>query len=289
MEKDTTDLKQTAADLADYVKSVPVVFFDECHHLPAETTYNLAMSMEGASWRFGLSATPHRSDRLDLLLEAALGPKVYAAGPSALIEKGYLVPARIEFLPVPPLIIRSGRAAYQEIFEQYVVRSARRNQLIADTARELAGSKSSVLILVSQVKHGELLRQLLPHVPLVQGADPAAKRAEIFHGLAEKRMPIVIATTLADEGLDVPSLDSVILASPGRSETRALQRVGRALRKAPGKKRALIYDFWDDAPYLKDHAKRRYDVFRAENGFEVVAPIPPEPKREPKASKNPKQ
>ncbi|MGI8905300.1 MAG: DEAD/DEAH box helicase [Candidatus Sumerlaeaceae bacterium] len=269
LETDRTDLRRNAADLVAYIRQVPVVFFDECHHLPADTTYDLSMQMEGASWRFGLSATPYRADRMDLLLEAALGPELFAAAASALIDKGYLVPPKIRFLPMPALIVRSGKADYQDIFSSYVVENPRRNQLIADTARELAAKGNSVLILVSQVRQGELLQRLLPDVPLVQGADAAERRGEVFAALGRKELPIAIATTLADEGLDVPSLNAVILASAGRSETRALQRVGRALRPSPKKKHAVIIDFMDDAPFLKEHAQRRLQIFKSEPAFEV--------------------
>jgi superfamily II DNA or RNA helicase len=269
LESDKTDLRHTAADLAEYIRQVPVVFFDECHHLPADTTYDLSMQMEGASWRYGLSATPYRADRLDLLLEAALGPKLFAAAASALIEKGFLVPPKIRFMPVPALIVRSGKAEYQDVFSSYVVENPRRNQLVVETAKELAGKGHSVLILVSQVRQGENLQALLPDVPLVQGADAAERRAEIFGALSRKEQQIVIATTLADEGLDVPSLNAVILASAGRSETRALQRVGRALRPAPKKKHAVVVDFMDEAPFLKDHAQRRLEIFKSERAFDV--------------------
>src|SRR5205814_2338153 len=118
--------------------------------------------------------------------------------------------------------------------------------------------------LVSQVAHGDELMQLLPEALFVQGADVTERRREVFHDLERKKKLIVIATTLADEGLDIPSLDAVILASAGKSETRALQRLGRALRPAPKKKHAFIIDFFDSAPYLKDHAQKRLELFQSE-------------------------
>ena len=74
---------------------------------------------------------------------------------------------------------------------------------------------------------------------------------------------------LADEGLDIPSLRAVVLASGGKSETRALQRVGRALRTAPGKTEAIVVDFFDNAPYLKEHSMARLELFRNEPTFRV--------------------
>ena len=227
------------------------------------------MQTAGAHHRFGLSATPYRDDRQDLLLEAALGPKLYRANASVLIQKGYLVPPRIRYHAVPAFKVVTGRADYQEVYQHYIVNNKRRNGMIAEQALALAGQGRSVLILVSQVAHGEALRELLPDVPLVQGSDSAGHRHHIFRELQDRRRLIVIATTLADEGLDIPSLRAVILASGGKSETRALQRVGRALRTAPGKTEALVVDFFDNAPFLKEHSMARLELFRNEPAFRV--------------------
>jgi superfamily II DNA or RNA helicase len=259
---------QTAADqLRDFIKTVPVAIFDECHHLPTETAYGLAHVMHGAFWRFGLSATPYRADRQDMLMEAALGPKIFSARASTLIEKGYLVPPRIRFLPVPPLILKSGTVEYSELYSCYVVENRRRNKLVVDAAQEQASMGNTVLILVTHVRHGEVLRDLLGGVPLLQGSDAPEERRRVFAALQEKSCPIAIATTLADEGLDIPSLNCVVVASAGRSETRVLQRIGRALRPFPGKECAVIIDFMDDAPYLREHASDRLELYKTESRF----------------------
>lgn len=269
-ERDRTDLKSRMAEIQTMIRSAQVVFFDECHHLPAETFYGLAMETHGAAYRYGLSATPYRSDRLDILLEAALGPKLYQANASVLIEQGFLVPPRIEFHPVPQLPASKADADYQAVFIRHVITNPARNQMIAEQAQRLASRGKSVLVLVNQVRHGEILRKLVPEAPLVQGSDASETRRHIFAQLACKDLKIVIATTLADEGLDIPSLDSVVLASGGRSETRALQRLGRALRVSPGKKIATIVDFMDSAPFLREHSERRKAIFESEPMFEVT-------------------
>src|SRR5690606_31261885 len=43
LESDRGDYGSTAEDLQELIRSVPVVFFDECHHLPADTAYGLPM------------------------------------------------------------------------------------------------------------------------------------------------------------------------------------------------------------------------------------------------------
>jgi superfamily II DNA or RNA helicase len=270
VEEDLTDVSHSRNRLVAYVRECPVVFFDECHHLPAESFYSLAMETTGARYRFGLSATPYRADKLDLLLEAAVGPKIFRANASALIDMGYLVPPEIRFLAPPAFhSAPSRRLDYQTVFQEYVITNPDRNKLIAKEARRFAKQGKSVLILITQVAHGERLVELLPEADFVSGEMPASRRQSIFKKLQTKKQLIVIATTLADEGLDVPTLDAVILGSGGKSETRALQRIGRALRPAPHKEKAYIIDFFDNAPFLKDHSLRRLEIYSTEPRFVI--------------------
>jgi cell division protein FtsZ len=50
---------------------------------------------------------------------------------------------------------------------------------------------------------------------------------------------------IADEGLDLPILDTLILGVPQRNAARLEQRVGRIARPAPGKVDAIVYDLLD--------------------------------------------
>lgn len=254
--------------LSALIAEAPVVFFDECHHLPANSVFQLASAMERAHWRFGLSATPYRQDGMDLLIEAALGRKIHSSPASRLIEDGFLVPPTIHYLSVPALRV-TGKPEYQEIYQHYVVENPARNQLVAKAARRMVELGRRVLILVNHVRHGELLQEILPGVPLVQGCETSTTRKEIFQSLQDGTLRLAIATTLADEGLDVPALDGLVLAGAGRSPTRAMQRVGRALRLFEGKSSALVVDFDDQAPFLVRHAEARRQIFEAEPAFRV--------------------
>ena len=251
------------------IERAEVVIFDECHHLPADTFYKIAMRTTRARARLGLSATPWRDDENDLLLEAALGRRVCAVCCSDLIDQGYLVPPRIEFHrgPAPKGLPR--RVAYADCYRLAIVENQLRNRTIAARAEELAAEGRSVLILVAHVAHGRELEGLLSGALFVHGALDSATRSDCLEKLEQKLHPVLIATTLADEGLDLPSLDAVILAGGGKSQTRAYQRIGRALRPAPGKAEAVIVDFMDEAPFLHRHSEARLRLYRAEPRFEI--------------------
>jgi len=268
-EEDVTDITTKKEDIKKAINNCEVVFFDECHHIPAETCYTVAMQTHNAGYRFGLSATPYRSDRQDMLIEAALGKKFFSANASYLIKKGHLVAPEIKFIEVP-FTKKSKKQDYQVIYNESIVENDKRNKIIVKEARRLNKEKKSVLILVSQVKHGKILKQLFPEARFVHGNDSSAVRRKALKDLEKKNLLTLIATTLADEGLDVPTLNAVILAGGGKSETKALQRIGRALRIAPGKEIGYIIDFMDKALYIKEHSEKRLEIYKTEPLFRIV-------------------
>lgn len=268
-EDDPTDISKQIDAIIAMVETYPVVFFDECHHLPSDTCFTVAMHTKQAEYRFGLSATPYRADHQDLLIEAALDEKIVRINASMLIDEGYLVSPQITFLPVPSNGNKKTLQDYATIYQTAIVENQLRNKMIADKTQQLVKEGLTVLILVQQVKHGKLLSQLLPEAEFVQGADSSSKRNRVWKCFREQTIKLVIATTLADEGLDIPTLGALVLAGGGKSETRALQRVGRVLRKSDHKDKAVIIDFLDSAPYLKEHSKNRWKIYQTEPRFSI--------------------
>lgn len=247
-----------------------VIIFDECHHVPADTCFRLSKKMKKAWFRYGLSATPWTSADRDMLLEAALGAKVCSISASDLIESGYLVAPEIAMRAAPTVSISRRRPAFADVYRTAIVENLMRNTAIAAAARGEAAEGRTVLILVAQVRHGESLLSLLREARFSHGSLPSDERREHLDALQNRRVPILIATTLADEGLDIPTLDTLILAGGGKSAVRAYQRVGRTLRPAEGKSRARVIDFFDRAPYVDEHSLARLKLYRREPAFRVT-------------------
>jgi superfamily II DNA or RNA helicase len=245
-----------------------LAIFDECHHIPAESFYDIAMKLPNAYYRYGLSATPWRADRSDLMIEAALGPKLSIVSSTDLIKKGYLVKPKITMYQVYSKARKVVRD-YTFIYKTEVVENLERNSLIVESALHQVRQGKSVLILVNQVKHGRILEKMIEGAVFINGRDSSEVRRKALDRLRQKQDQILIATTLADEGLDIPSLEVLILAGAGKSETRALQRVGRVLRPFPGKEKAIIIDFWDETLYLQQHSRQRLEIYQTEPEFEV--------------------
>ncbi|MFH0749057.1 MAG: DEAD/DEAH box helicase [Candidatus Bathyarchaeota archaeon] len=67
---------------------------------------------------------------------------------------------------------------------------------------------------------------------------------------------VLVATSIAEEGLDIPSVDKVIFYEPIPSEIRHIQRRGRTGRKSPGKVSILATNDSLDSVYLYASWKR---------------------------------
>ena len=89
-------------------------------------------------------------------------------------------------------------------------------------------------------------------------------REEIEEG--SKKRVIVATFSLAHEGLDIPTLDSLIMATPKSNITQA---VGRILRETEGKKfKPVVVDIKDDWGLLTAMFYKRVKVYRA-HGFNM--------------------
>ncbi|KXA99554.1 hypothetical protein AKJ40_02875 [candidate division MSBL1 archaeon SCGC-AAA259M10] len=70
-------------------------------------------------------------------------------------------------------------------------------------------------------------------------------------------LKVLVATSVGEEGLDVPSVDPVVFYEPVPSGVRYIQRKGRTGRKSKGKAIILVTEETHDATYLKVSEKRR--------------------------------
>ena len=70
---------------------------------------------------------------------------------------------------------------------------------------------------------------------------------------------------LAKEGLDIPRLDRLILASPHRDKATIIQSVGRIERTFDKKKKAVVFDLVDNTQFHKNMFKNRKTIYRKNN------------------------
>ncbi len=70
-----------------------------------------------------------------------------------------------------------------------------------------------------------------------------AERTAALQDLAAGRVRVVFSVDLFNEGVDVPTVDTVLMLRPTESPTLFLQQLGRGLRRSKGKTFCTVLDF----------------------------------------------
>lgn len=77
----------------------------------------------------------------------------------------------------------------------------------------------------------------------ITASESMAERVRILEAFDDGFVDTIAAMRVLDEGFDIPSCRTAFILASANSFRQYVQRRGRVLRKAPGKKQALIYDF----------------------------------------------
>lgn len=277
------------------------ILVHNCHHVPADTANKVSQWSKDAYYRIGVSATPWRDGGDDLLIEAILAKRKPENNINAsyLIKEGYLVPTTIYFVPMKQVF--KGKN-YHQVYDNAIVNNEDRNNAIVTITKKMMDTKNTTtLILIQRVQHGEKLQEMLfkkipqqtftmnvndpkngkptivrvKNIEFLSGQDEPVRRKAVIQAVKEKKCQILIGSTIADEGLDIASLDCLVLAGGGKSSTRAFQRIGRVLRlfKDPitgeEKKRAICFDFQDYTPMLRRHSRVREKLYKTEECWDI--------------------
>ena len=107
----------------------------------------------------------------------------------------------------------------------------------------------------------------------------------VLERFAVAQFPVLVGTSIAEEGLDIPQVDLVVFFEPVASDIRLIQRSGRTGRDAPGRVVILTTNRSLDEKYLWSGLKREKRMKRlvrklADTGIGTLAP-PPAPIAEP--------
>lgn len=241
---------------------VGTVIGDEAHHLPALSFLKVLRYCPGR-YRLGLTATPDRGDGLGPVIPALTGPETEIAVSTLVAAHRLMLPAiRVVYTGFGGTP-RNGWGTFQQLRAE----SPSRNALVVRIASREARRGRRVLVVVELVAHAATLARLLraAGVPCssLDGAESRERRAMLLQAFRRRPGTALVATKLADEGLDLPEVDCLVLVTPGRSSLRLRQQVGRVMRVCVGKRSSIVYDLADTgAPSLWLQLRERLHTYR---------------------------
>ena len=270
-------------DLAQYKHYWDVIIVDECHRVAGTPTavsqFSKVLNSLAARHKYGLSATVHRSDGLIEATFALLGDVIYTVPTEAVADKIM----QVGICPIPTGITLSrgclntdGTLNYTKLIG-YLTESDNRNRQIIGNI--IVDRDKPSLILSDRLGHLETMMSMLPaemreEAVMVSGKMTTKKgKAEREQAIADMRTgekKYLFATySLAKEGLDIPCLERLYMATPQKDYAVITQAIGRIARTSPGKADPVVYDFIDDIQYLVKAYKKRCTTYR-KNGCYFV-------------------
>jgi len=230
-----------------------ILIADECHHYTSPTFKKVWNSFKGLS--IGLTATPARTDGIglnDIADTMVIGPST-----AALVHNKYLCEPVMMSSPLALTIMKQKgkikNGDYDKDNETEIVKT-----IINETV-EMYGQYfhgCPVVIFCASVADcmtvASSMRAAGWKCETVHGEMDPVKRKEHIEDLGRGKLNAVCSYDVISEGVDVPILSGVILRRRTTSLIIYLQQIGRALRLAPGKDKALIIDQVGNV-YKHDH------------------------------------
>lgn len=234
-----------------------LVIFDEVHVVPAPV-FSRALFKVCSPCMLGISATPERKDGMSCVINWFIGPVFMEHQLADKREVGVLV------VPVPCRIRHANSRMAMVLALTKLCESTERNSIIVEVVHYLVAAKRRVIVLSDRRSHCIELRGSLSKASVSCMTYLGGMKE---HELKESEVKDVLLATyaMAKEGLDIPRLNALVLASP-RSDV--VQACGRVLHG--DSKRPIIVDIVDQWYVGKAQFSKRTAYYKR-SGFTIYS------------------
>ena len=223
-----------------------LVVGDEVHRHSANE-WSKAVTYFKAKLRLGLTATPDRTDGMTVVFKSHFGKIAHRMVAERLRARLQVRKMETSVADKDYMMWRGGQKKpnLPKLINALVLDHERNVRIVRDI-RAAYDAGRQPLVLTHRREHAEDLKRWLtdgpqesaPHVTLLMGGMTELQQTEACIG------EIVIATyQMAAEGLNVPRLDTVFLATP---QAKVEQAIGRVMRVVDDKKQPVVVDYVDE-------------------------------------------
>lgn len=243
-----------------------MVIVDEFHHASAENrTYARLLDHVRPKVLLGLTATPERTDGVDIRTwfdpDGGVELRLWEA-----LERGLLCPFQYfgvhDDVDLRDVTWKRGQGYdAAALTARYTVHDGR-VRLIAQALRDKVTDvrRMRAIGFCVSIDHAEFMTRRfveltgIPAMAVTSRTPPDQRRAALAM-LRDRRVNVLFAVDLFNEGIDLPEIDTVLFLRPTESATVFLQQLGRGLRLADDKPCLTVLDFIG-----QQHAEFRFDL-----------------------------
>jgi superfamily II DNA or RNA helicase len=246
-----------------YFQQFGMVVGDEAHLFKAKSLTSILTKLHQCKYRFGLTGTLDGMQTHRLVLEGLFGTLNKVVTTKELIDEKTLSDFNIKALVLtyPEAECKLVKDMNYQDEMDYIVSHNKRNEFIRDLTLRL--NKNTLVLFQYVEKHGKILHDMISgetdrKVFFVFGGTDTQTRENIRAITEEEKDAIIIASYgTFSTGINIRNLHNIVFASPSKSRVRALQSIGRGLRKSDTKDTATLFDLADDFTYK---SKRNFTI-----------------------------
>lgn len=226
------------------------IIIDEFHHAAADSYLSVLNYFE-ADFMLGLTATPFRMDNKDIF-ELCNNNLIFDIDLRTAINRDLLVPFKYfgiydQEVNYEEIDYQNGKYNSKEL--EKALSTHKRADLILENYRKHAGDRT--LGFCASIKHAKYMadyfkqnqiKAVCVHSSTEKGPNFMDRKKAVAK-LDKNEIDIIFAVDIFNEGVDIPSLDTVLFLRPTESYVVFLQQLGRGLRKYPNKEYLKVLDF----------------------------------------------
>ncbi|WP_409292723.1 DEAD/DEAH box helicase family protein [Peribacillus sp. SCS-37] len=221
-----------------------LIVIDEFHHAAANT-YKRVLDYFQPQFLLGITATPDRNDNKDVYAICD-GNVAYRLDFLDAIQRNWLSPFKYygvyDDTDYSQLTWLGNRYDEQELLQVQL-----RDEMAQKILRAWEDKKQTRTIgFCSSIRQADFLSRYFNlrgyKTVSLHSKQVTAGRKESIQKLAQGEIDIIFTVDLFNEGVDIPSVDTLLFVRPTESLTVFTQQIGRGLRLADGKEYCIIVD-----------------------------------------------
>lgn len=266
-----------------------IVICDEVHGLGSPSMVrDLSGQLQRSRFRLGLSATPEREydEQGNRFIEREIGPVIFQFRLEDAIHRGIL--CEFDYTPLAYSLSDGDRVAIRQAFARFHARRAAgeggaEEVLYRDIAFVRKTSEAKIepfrrhvednpglyrrcLIFVETARFGHAVQSILVKERIDYHTYYQSDDREVLERFGRGELDCLVSCHRLSEGIDIKSVENVVLFASARTQLETIQRLGRCLRvdDSNPEKRAHVLDFVDQASLQEDAVGYESDEIRCD-------------------------
>ena len=227
----TLSMKELNHDL---FKPIGLVIVDECHHIASEV-FVQALPKVTSKYMLGLSATPDRKDKLMYAIHWFLGPLLYKS------ETGDSVDTQVnvevyEYQNDDPefndIVVSSQGMVSVPIMVNKLTGCEDRTKWLCRILEDVLDEGRQLLVLSDRVQHcQDILEGLSPELQEKACILSTSVKADLRAEYCKTKLILIATYSMCKEGFDVPTLNTLLMATPRPDIDQIVGRILRVEKK----------------------------------------------------------